>query len=275
MKNKEFLKKLAKLTIMTSVPSYIVLHRTDQPKTQSTKNVRYTIPSRQNGQNSHSFFVPAPVQFSNKQLTIRNHVPLPHNTRTGLEQNLIEWAEGTTKDYQLLDYAPTNLATQIAFLRLIGLHQVSLTQFSRHKGSDKCFINKFDSTDLHQSSSPGCITTTQELFDSVVEFNLQQPAYQSRAYWMLYTAQNTYIRSLEHIRPKIKTAFDNALELNQINQLYQTIAESTNDQLIEYVELFLPNEGNLAKNVLLQRLQEAQEVCRTHVADSKSISCKK
>ncbi len=45
----------------------------------------------------------------------------PHHVRPFFEQILAEWAEESTKKFQLLDFTPSDFAIEVAFLRLSGI----------------------------------------------------------------------------------------------------------------------------------------------------------
>ncbi|MCR9192699.1 MAG: hypothetical protein NXI01_08595 [Gammaproteobacteria bacterium] len=204
------------------------------------------------------------VSISFNDHALESFVPPSRKPHPVQDQCLNDWVSATTKDYQLLSYSPENLTIQIAFLRLIGISQISFNHLSREKGGFTCFINTLNITPSVEST---IITSANDVIDSIIEFGEKTDI--------------PTIRSLEpkikdpmsHVKPSIITNAQKALNDGTLEQFYEIISQASDDKLTLFARHILgPNHGPVQENILLHNMQEARRVCQIHLESKQQMS---
>lgn len=186
----------------------------------------------------------------------------PHPVSPVYEQTLLDWAAGTTKKFQLLDFSPDDLVIEVAFLRLLGVEHVSLQDLGREKGSHRCFISKLA---VVENAHSVVIQSLDEALNSIEE---------------LRTNSSSQIQSLNkgvhdpvaHIKPAIEDGITHALESRQLELFYRKMSELSDCHIIEITEHFLAaDSAPQKKELFLNNLKKARSACQEYVASLEQV----
>jgi len=180
-----------------------------------------------------------------------------HPTRSVFDQTLFDWVEKTTQDYQLLDYAPQNLTIQIAFLRLIGIKQISLTELSRKKGSKICFLNHLNIN--LANAEPYLVISGEEVLSSIGEFTPSKHSIKPKS------LDRTIGDPLLHVKPTFVEDSKVIINKRILEMFYRKISQSTDSELQSFCESFLVSETTQHKQLLFEKMQTARTICTNYL----------
>jgi hypothetical protein len=186
----------------------------------------------------------------------------PHAVSPVFEQTLLDWAAGTTKKFQLLDFSPDDLVIEVAFLRLLGVERVSLQDLGREKGSHRCFISNLAVVEHAHSV---VIQSLDEALNSIEELRAN-----SRS--QIQSLNKGVPDPIAHIKPAIEDGIINALESRQLELFYRKMSELSDGHIIEITEHFLTADSAPHKKALfLNNLKKARSACQEYVASLEQV----
>ncbi len=198
-----------------------------------------------------------PLPLLNIIPTVKEH-PLQH---IALER-CDEWISVCTKDFQTLVYGPKDFVVMIAFLRLLGVDQISLTEISQNIASRKSFLNKLHP--LTTTSEPLLTHSVEEAFSSIIEFNIPPNQVKIKS---LYSE----VRSpITHVLPSVIKESQQAFQEGKIDQLYTIVANLTDHEIEQFSEQFDPNACVPNKLILINNLAKARTICTEYFSYNNS-----
>ena len=182
-------------------------------------------------------------------------------------QRYDEWISDTTNDYQLLNYGPKDLLVMVAFMKLLGVEQCSLSNFSHNVHTGQSFINTIPFDKLQQK---GClISSVEEALDSIKELSCKPEAVKIRS------LNRSIRRPLEHARPSIENDAQEALRNHSLDRLYSQIAHLSNEEVQPFVRQFIPVIPSMEKEqILCAKITQIRDECLRYISqpDDQSTS---
>lgn len=181
----------------------------------------------------------------------------PHPVRPVFEQNLAEWAENSTKKFQLLDFTPADLAIEVAFLRLLGVEKVSLEDLGRERGSMGCFVSHLP---IVEGAHPVIITSLEDVLSSIDELNANSG---HRHLKSLYAGVSDPIA---HIKPPIVDSVNIVLNSHALEAFYKKVSLLSDNEIMVLTHQFLTNDKNPHHlQVLSDNLKKARIACQDYI----------
>ena len=205
----------------------------------------------------HRFLADTTFPFHDDILPIR---PI----REVFDEKLSTWVSRSTQDFQLLTFTPKNLTVQLALLRLLGFTDVSLDDFGRTKGGDKCFLTTLPLPTT--SSGPQLIVSSEDVLSTIREFNTTKPT--------LPSYDPTISNAVDHVKPFIEKNAENDICSDTLSAFYQKIGNASERELHAFCDAVLGQAHQHYHQRMFTQLQAAQPLCRAHPTKVDTESCR-
>ena len=181
----------------------------------------------------------------------------PHHVSPVFEQSLAAWAEESTKKFQLLDFTPSDLAIEVAFLRLLGVERISLEDLGRERGSKGCFVSHLA---VVEDAHPFIITSPNDVLDSIEELRAD-------SHHRLKSLYSGVSDPVAHIKPSIVEKVTMSLSTHELENFYTIISHLSDDDMLELAHHLLEQDSEPHYvELLLENLKKARAACKEYIA---------
>lgn len=180
-------------------------------------------------------------------------------------QRYDDWLSQATQNGQLLNYGPKDWVIAVAFLRLMGIRQSSLSQFSYNFHTGKTIINTVQSD--HFEPQVFLTLSVEIAMASMVDFNLPPERVN------IPSCNKNIKYPLEFARLKMISDAEKVFKSRLLDDLYHEIAHMDDGQIDIIIDRFIPNCSPDLKPILRVKLLKAKEFLLNRAALEEN-SCK-